>query len=889
MATFNVTNTNDSGTGSLRQAILNANATVGVDIIEFDPSLAGSLIQLSSELAITDDVTIDGDVDGDESTADITIDAGGNSRVFTINNNSNNSFIDIVLANLTITGGSATDGCGIFNRERLTVTNSTVSGNTATDDGGGIWNLGASLTIENSTISDNSSGSNGGGIYSDTFGNTLDSSVSVSNSTISGNTASNTGGGIYHNIDLTDASSTLTIHNSTLTDNSAATGGGINNNDGVATLTSTIVAGNTSNDDLSGNFTSGGNNLIGNGNGSTGFIDGSNGDIVGTAGSPLDAGLEALADNGGPTLTHNLQSDSPAINAGSNTASLTIDQRGQVRTVDTATDIGAIEFDLATLVVDTLTDEADGDVFDGDVSLRDALANIADGGTITFSSDLAGQTITLDSTQGALSIANSSVTIDGSDASQLTINAAGNSRVLDIRYSNVLLNGITITGGSNSNGGGIVSLRSNLTVTNSTLTGNTATTGFGGALLSQYGTVAIANSTIVNNSAALDGGGVFLLNTDQASLNNNTLTGNTASEDGGAIATFANGGTTTTITNSLISGNRATGDGNEIFNAAGNSIVVNANNLLGDSDQTYDDAFEGVTPGAADIVSTSDNSSSATHKPTALANILAVDSQGDPLLQDNGGPTETIALVSGSPAINAGDAANIPTDVSDQDSDGDTAENVPFDQRGDGFDRVQETAVDIGAFERLNKPPIARNDGKGSLDFSTPSVNPFTSINVVTNSFSTPSVNPFTSINVGTNSAPALADVDGDGDLDVVSGEFNGSLYYYENIGSATAPAYTRRTGTNNPFNDINVRIQNAPTLADVDGDGLLDLVVGRDYGILDYYKNTGSATAPAYTRRTGTDNPFIRTGTSSFLSLADLDSDGDLDVVVGRLYGELY
>ncbi|NYT27401.1 MAG: VCBS repeat-containing protein [Candidatus Thiodubiliella endoseptemdiera] len=110
---------------------------------------------------------------------------------------------------------------------------------------------------------------------------------------------------------------------------------------------------------------------------------------------------------------------------------------------------------------------------------------------------------------------------------------------------------------------------------------------------------------------------------------------------------------------------------------------------------------------------------------------------------------------------------------------------------------------------------------------------------------------------MGNAASPILVDIDGDGDLDLVVGEKNGTLKYYQNTGTTSSPAYEAKTGDDNPFNGIDVGYYSTPTLADIDGDGDLDLVVGENYGTLKYYQNTGTTSSPAYEAKTGDDNPF--------------------------------
>jgi hypothetical protein len=158
----------------------------------------------------------------------------------------------------------------------------------------------------------------------------------------------------------------------------------------------------------------------------------------------------------------------------------------------------------------------------------------------------------------------------------------------------------------------------------------------------------------------------------------------------------------------------------------------------------------------------------------------------------------------------------------------------------------------------------------------------------MTNSYieQTGTANPFNGINIGIYSAPTFADLDADGDLDALIGEYDGILNYYKNTGSSSNPVYSLQTGTANPFNGINVGNYSTPTYRDLDADGDLDALIGEYDGILNYYKNTGSSSNPVYTPQTGTANPFngINVGSYSTPTLADWTEMATLMPLLGNM-----
>jgi hypothetical protein len=345
-ASITVANDADSGAGSLRQAI----ADICADgTINFNGSYTITLT--SAALTIDKNITITG------AGHSVTVSGNNARRVFYVN-----SGVTATLDNLTVANGNSTgeNGGGIYNNGgALTITNSTISGNSAgsNNSGGGIYNNGGALTITNSTISGNSAGTYdvGGGIAN------WSGTLTVTNSTFSGNSSGAMGGGIYNysaTLNVTNStfsgnsawggggianwSGTLTVANSTFSGNNVYstywTGSGIDNN-GTATVTNTLIVKGTSGTSCHGAL-GGSNNLADDGSCGVGFTNSTS--IL----------LGALGDYGGSTQTIPLLPGSTAIDTGDSATCApdpvnSLDQRGVTR--GTPCDIGAFESQGFTL------------------------------------------------------------------------------------------------------------------------------------------------------------------------------------------------------------------------------------------------------------------------------------------------------------------------------------------------------------------------------------------------------------------------------------------------------------------------------------------------------------------------------------------------------------
>lgn len=559
--------------------------------------------------------------------------------------------------------GARVGGGGLYVGDgAASVTNSTFSGND-TGRGGGIQVIG-DLVASGITVSGNTASVGAGiGVGNNGSSFTLSGTALVQNSTIANNVASNSsgngsGGGVFADV------GTTTLINTTVTGNAAGTsGGGVAVGIGRAELQNSIVLGNSAgvgpdvedDDDIVDNL----GNVIGVDAALVFETTMTNAGADGLAGTADDVLAGLLADNGAPVQTVSLRNadDNPAIDLGVFTLSdEMLDVFGNPRFIDRQTgsatgviDAGAVEVqdgvpvtpETPTFVVNT---QGDANSFDGLTSLREAivLANAdPDQNTITFDPTVftGGAANVIRLTFGDLKIS-SALVIDGdldgddlpdivvsSDAmgDDLTIAGPNGSVVTDLANntntsdnasraftftegSDAIVNGIVVTGGDISRGGGVLfEFNSKGAFQNGAAIGNTAV--FGGGIYNSSDATRLTNVEVSGNYASFSGGGIGNGRNDQILAVNVSVVDNASNRTGGGIFnygrlellngtiagnetlfTFGRGGAiqnqgTLDIKNSTITGNSTDFEGGGINNF-GFSLPVSIQNsiILGNSD-----------------------------------------------------------------------------------------------------------------------------------------------------------------------------------------------------------------------------------------------------------------------------------------------------------------
>ena len=440
-ATTVVTTANDTGAGSFRAVVTAAPAGATVT---FASGLSGQTILLASgEVDISNTITIDA-----------TALAGG----------------------IILNGNGANRALGIGGSANVTLLGLTVTNCSTPDAGGALYSApGSTLHISRCTFAGNS-GLEGGAIL-------VDGTLQMDNSTFFGNTAGY-GGALQ-------CRHTTFLTNCTFSGNSApgGGGGGIYNKLTTLTLNNCIVAGNT------GGF--GGGDVYSQ-NAAMVYVNANliqsvthdNPSASDSGPAPLTnaPNLFAPGNFGGPTLTMPPQFGSPAIDAGGTTG-LTIDQRGLTRPVGAHPDLGAVELQAGEAFYNPVLSAADS----GPWTLRGAILGVPSGSTITFATNLTGQTITLTSTE---LLVNNNVTIAGPGATNLAISGNNAVRAFNIGAGHTVnLFGLTIRNGQAANG------------TNSYMTNGIGGAGANGGGILNSGILNLTNCLLASNSSGNGGAG----------------------------------------------------------------------------------------------------------------------------------------------------------------------------------------------------------------------------------------------------------------------------------------------------------------------------------------------------------------------------------------------
>lgn len=638
-----------AGACTLRAAVMEANALAGADTINvgavaYPLTIAGADEEAAAtgDLDITDDLTIIG---ADAATS--SVDGGALDRIFDILDG------DVVIQNLTLTNGAVTaegakGGAIQVVVGTLTLSDSILTSSEAALAGGGLEVTATTATLSDVDFSDNTAGANGGAIHL-----TGDATATITDGTVTGNTADGEGGGFWN------GSGTMSVNGTTFTTNVGAGdsvldadpndikgGGALFNNGGTLNVTdATITAGTAT-----GAGGSGGGILNDNGaltvTGTT---------ITTSTAVRAGGGIESFGGDATNTLSNVTFTDNTAnVNGGAvhvTGAGTTTVTGGDVSDNTAAAEGGGFWNGSGQMTVTNTT--FSGNVANGD-SVLDVEPNDIRGGGSLFNNGgtlmVNGAAITTSTAPGAggsgggvLNDNGALVLTDTTISTSSATRAGGAVESFGGEATNTIA---TVTFDDNMagvNGGGMhVTGAGTTTIADSSVTGNTAGGEGGGLWNSAVGDFSIVRVLIADNTASgtdteQGGGGLF---NDGGTLNvvNSTVTGNMAVTLGSGIADV--GGTTM-----LVHVTVADNTGTDAAVATGAAGAITATNTILASTGTV--CAGAVTSGGGNIgTDTSCSLSGASDKPSTDPQLAA--------LADNGGPTQTRAIAAGSPAIDGG-------------------------------------------------------------------------------------------------------------------------------------------------------------------------------------------------------------------------------------------
>ncbi|MEM9301164.1 MAG: choice-of-anchor Q domain-containing protein [Pseudomonadota bacterium] len=572
----------DDGQCSLREAIASANLDPTVkgdlpagecaagdadrDLIIFDDlvfSLVTEIQLLQGQLMITDDLQIDGTVGGN----DIRIIGTGNDRVFAIDTVDGPGVVqNVQLSNLLLENGTSTSGGIIHNAAGsdlslfgVTVSGGAATGNEATEGGGGIYNAG-DLTISDSTISENSAtgdAGSGGGILN------IQGTVTITGGELSGNTASRAGGGIETYLGVISLDNVSLENNAT--GSTPGNGGGLHvTGAGDVTIEDSDIAGNTAAAEGGGLWNGGGTMMILDGTQITGNT---------ASGDSADQGGGGVFNNGGTLLI-----DSVTISG--NTADGAAGSGGGI-----LSDGGSLAVTGGTITGNT-ANRAGGGIEITDVNFPGASGTLTD---VTVSENLTG---TAPGNGGGLHLTGmANVEVTGGGFTGNTAGAEGGG--LWNGSGLMTIDGTTISGNTASGdsadqgGGGIFNNGGSLEVSSATIQSNTADgfAGSGGGILVDGGTLDITGGTIAGNFSNRAGGGIEVTDanfgTGGATLVNVLVTENeTGAAPGNGGGLHLTGMASADVTDGTFSGNTAGAEGGGLWNSAG-LMSINGTQISG--------------------------------------------------------------------------------------------------------------------------------------------------------------------------------------------------------------------------------------------------------------------------------------------------------------------
>ena len=744
-ATLVVTTLSDvvanDGQLSLREALQAANSNISVDgsvagqadgdIITFNiagNNGAGGTINLTSELTISDDVTIVGTDLSGSANGQITLNAAANSRILTVNADGSAGSSDAVtLRNLKFQGGnSAGNGGAIFIdiNENVTLDAVTLQNNTALS-GGAVTNKLSSLTILNSTISGNTATNTGAGQGGGAIFNEM-GTLNITNSIITNNQINGTadGGAIFN------LQGSLTVTGGSISNNNAAianvtdgrAGGAIENNAGTVTLNSVTIDSNRVNVNGGAIHITGAGTVTFIGSTLSNNYAGAQGGAIWVSATGNLTAVNATLDNNTAAGVNLTDGGGAIFNVGG-TLTLVNDTIINNDATGTSGTGGAINSQAGNLVIvggTIASNTAQGggggiELAAGSATLSNNVV-IASNSTIAGGSDGGGVRIS-----GAANFNMIGGTIGGTTATGINGNiAVDQGGAIYIAAGSVTLSGVTVGSATNvagdgntaGEGAGIFLAGGTLNVTTSSISGNTSGDAGAGVFVAA-GSANISSSTLAYNSATASGGAIYI-GGGILTLSTDTISDNKAAVNGGGIAAI---GGTVNITSNTIAFNIANSDSNASGQGGGiyvtgaavnlrNSIVAKNQALNGALGQ---DIFGTIISQDYNLIQ---NINDATINGTTTHNITGLDPQLGSLT-NNGGTTLTRAPASSSPAVNAGD----PNETSPDQA---------------GTTRPSGGGVDIGAFERtsVSNELVALGANNTLILFSASNPNSTTTVNI---------------------------------------------------------------------------------------------------------------------------------------------------------------